>query len=161
MKAENIATSHKVLPNNEIIGEVIKMLDTCPHVILPVKGNSMLPFIIGDRESVELVKPQGIAVGDVVLAWINGSRYVVHRVISISGDHVELMGDGNLRGDEHCNISEVVAHAEYVIGKNGKKHYLYTPWRVRASHLWWRLLPIRRWILAIYRRTILKLIIDN
>ena len=158
MKAENIATSHKVLPNNEIIGEVIRMLDTCPHVILPVKGNSMLPFIIGGRESVELVKPQGIAVGDVVLAWINGSRYVIHRVISISGDHVELMGDGNLRGDEHCSISEVVARAEYVIGQKGKKRYLYTPWRVRASRLWWRLLPIRRWILAIYRRTWLKVV---
>ena len=161
MKAENIATSHKVLPNNEIIGEVIKMLETCPRVILPVKGNSMLPFIIGGRESVELVKPQNISVGDVVLAWINGSRYVVHRVISISGDHVELMGDGNIRGDEHCKVSEIAARAEYVIGKNGKKRYLYAPWRVRASHLWWRLLPIRRWILAIYRRTILKLIIEN
>ena len=149
---------HKILPNNEIIGELIKFLDEGQRVILPVKGNSMLPFIIGDRESVELVKPDHVAVGDVVLAWINGCRYVVHRIIRIENNQIQLMGDGNLSGDEYCLISDVKARADYVIGQNGKKHYLYTHRRVQASHLWWKLKPLRRYILAIYRRTWLKMI---
>lgn len=149
-------TETKILPNNEIISEVIRLLETCPAVKLPVKGYSMLPFIIGGQESVELVKPQTVKVGDVVLAWINGCCYVIHRVISIEGDDVQLMGDGNLSGDEHCKVSEVAARADYVIGRNGKRRYLYSPWRVRGSRLWWRLKPMRRWILAVYRRTILK-----
>ena len=148
--------SHKILPNDEVIGEVIRMLESCERVILPVNGRSMHPFIIGGQESVELVKPQTVKEGDVVLAWINGCRYVVHRVVSIAGDDVWLMGDGNLSGDEHCRLSEVVARAEYVIDRDGGRRYLYTPGRVRASRLWWRLKPVRRWILAIYRRTILK-----
>lgn len=147
---------HKTLPNNEIIAGVIKMLETVPRVVLPVRGNSMLPFIIGDRDSVELVKPRFVEVGDVVLAWINGNRYVIHRVVSIDGDRLRLMGDGNLRGDERCKTSDVVAKAEYVISPHGKRAYLYSPWRVRASRLWWMLKPLRRWILAIYRRTILR-----
>lgn len=149
---------HKILPNNEVIGELIKFLDEGQRVILPVKGNSMLPFIIGDRESVELVKPDHVAVGDVVLAWINGCRYVVHRIIQIKNNQVQLMGDGNLSGDEYCLISDVKARAEYVIGKDGKKHDLYTHRRVQASRLWWKLKPLRRYILAIYRRTWLKMI---
>ena len=146
----------KTLPNNEVIAAVISMLDTVPRVVLPVKGYSMLPFIIGGVESVELVKPATVAVGDVVLAWINDSRYVVHRIIRIDGDRVQLMGDGNLSAEEYCRRSDVAARAEYVIGRNGKRRYLYAPWRVRASRLWWRLRPVRRWILAVYRRTVLK-----
>lgn len=146
----------KILPNNEVITEVIRLLETTPAVILPVKGYSMNPFIIGGHESVELVKPETVKVGDVVLAWINGSRYVVHRVIGIDGDDVELMGDGNLVGGEHCKLSEVAARADYVVGKDGKKSYLYAPWRVRASRLWWKLKPVRRIILGVYRRTILR-----
>ena len=147
------------LPNNEVIAGVIKALETIPRVILPVRGNSMLPFIIGDRDSVELVRPQCLEVGDVVLAWINGNRYVIHRIISIDDDNIRLMGDGNQGGDERCKVSDVVARAEYVVSPNGKRVYLYTPWRIRASRVWWAIKPLRRWILAIYRRTVLKLIL--
>lgn len=148
---------HKVLPNNEILADLIKLVDEGQRVILPVKGYSMLPFIIGGKDSIELVKPDVVAVGDIVLAWINDNRFVVHRIIRIDGDHVQLMGDGNLTDDEYCPISDVKARAEYVIAPNGKRRYLYTPQRLRLTRLWKSLLPVRRWILAIYRRTLLKL----
>ena len=148
---------HKVLPNNEIIRNLIKLVHEGQRVTLPVKGNSMLPFIIGGRESVELVKPETVAVGDVVLAWINGNRFVIHRIIRIEGNQVQLMGDGNLSAEEYCQISDVKARAEYVITPHGKRRYLYTPQRIRLSLLWKKLLPVRRWILAVYRRTLLKL----
>ena len=147
---------HKVLPNNEIIRDLITLVNEGQRVVLPVKGNSMLPFIIGGKESVELVKPDSVAVGDVVLAWINGSRFVVHRVIRIDGEKVQLMGDGNVTAEEYCLTSDVKARAEYVIGRNGKKHNLYSPRRVQASRLWWKLKPVRRYILAVYKRTWLK-----
>ena len=148
---------HKVLPNNDILDDVIKLVDEGQRVTLPVNGYSMLPFIIGGKESVELVKPEKAAVGDVVLAWINGCRYVVHRIIRIEGNQVQLMGDGNLTAEEYCTISDVKARAEYVITPHGKRRYLYTPQRLRFSRLWSKLLPVRRWILAVYRRTLLKL----
>ena len=147
----------KVLPNDEILHDLIKLVNEGQRVILPVKGNSMLPFIIGGRESVELVKSEADAVGDVVLAWINGCRFVVHRIIRIEGNQVQLMGDGNITAEEYCSISDVKARAEYVITPHGKRRYLYTPQRLRFSRLWSKLLPVRRWILAVYRRTLLKL----
>lgn len=148
----------KTLANNIVIKEAIAMVQEGRHVVLPVKGFSMLPFIIGDRESVELVSPQSpLKTGDVVLAWVDGTHYVVHRIISVDGEKVTLMGDGNPSGIEHCTTGDVAAVAEYVVAPNGKRRYLYTDSRMRFARLWGRLLPVRRWILAVYRRTLFKL----
>ena len=118
----------------------------------------MLPFIIGSKESVELVRwEKDFQIGDIVLAWTK-DNYVIHRIIKINGDDYTLMGDGNIIGTESCKRSDIVAKAEYVVDKHGNKHYLYTPRRCQASRLWNKLKPVRRWILAIYRRTILKMI---
>jgi hypothetical protein len=143
--------------DDEIIKSAIKLVHEGLRVTFPVKGYSMLPFIIGGKESVDLVKPIDIQVGHVVLAWVEGCRYVVHRIIQIDGDKVVLMGDGNIAGVEHCLLSDVAALAVNVVTPQGKHNNLYAPWRIKASRLWWRLLPIRRWILAVYRRTWLKI----
>ena len=130
------------------------MVDDGVSVTFPVKGTSMLPFIIGGKESVILQKASKINAGDVVLAWVDGCRYVVHRVISIAGEQVVLMGDGNIVGVEHCSLNDVKALATHVVSRKGRKRDLYAPWRQRASRLWWHLRPIRRYVLAIYRRLI-------
>ena len=146
------------ISDHEIIQNAISLVREGLRVTFPVKGNSMLPFIIGGKESVDLVKPADLQVGHVVLAWVEGCRYVVHRVIRIEGEQVTLMGDGNIVGVEHCTLSDVAALAVTVVSRQGKHHNLYAPWRVKASRLWFRLLPIRRWILAVYRRVYLNFI---
>lgn len=148
----------KTLPNEVIISEVARWLETVERVVLPVKGFSMLPFIIGGRERVELRKAsRSLRVGDVVLAWVNGTHYVVHRIVGIEGDRLLLMGDGNLVGTEYCGVDEVVALATHVVTPDGGRRYLYTTARTWAARCWRRLLPVRRWLLAVYRRTFLKL----
>ena len=82
---------------------------------------------------------------------------MVHRIIQIDGNQVQLMGDGNITAEEYCSISDVKARAEYVVTPKGRRRYLYTPQRLRFLRFWNKLLPVRRWILAIYRRTLLKL----
>ena len=46
--------------DNEIIQSAIKLVQEGLRVTFPVKGYSMLPFIIGSKESVDLVKPENI-----------------------------------------------------------------------------------------------------
>lgn len=135
-----------------IIQEAIRLVNEGVSVTFPVKGSSMLPFIIGGRESVILQKPKDIKVGQVVLAWVDDTRYVVHRIIRLEGGHVILMGDGNIRGTEHCSLNDIKALATHVVDANGTAHELYNRWRTRAARLWFYLLPIRRYILGIYRR---------
>jgi len=139
------------MTDHDIIAEAVRLVQEGIAVTLPVNGTSMLPFIIGGKESVILQQPTDVNCGDIVLAWVEGSRYVVHRIISIEGDKVTLMGDGNIQGTEHCLRQDIKALATHVVNNNGT-HDLYTPWRNRAAKLWWWLRPIRRYILGIYRR---------
>ena len=144
------------ITDKEIISEAVRLVNEGMAVTLAVKGASMLPFIIGGHESVVLTRPVGIAPGDVVLARIDGRRYVLHRVMELSDDRVELMGDGNIVGREVCSPADVLARADEVVGENGKHRRLNSPGSRRAARWWRRLLPVRRWILAVYRRTYLR-----
>lgn len=153
----NSTTKRIDASDNKIIEEALQMVDEGWTVTFPVRGYSMLPFIIGDVDSVELKKPERIAVGHVVLAWVEGCRYVIHRIVDISGEKVTLMGDGNLGYTEHCLLTDVKALAASVVTPDGKVTPLYSPRMMRAARLWLRLLPVRRWILAVYRRTWLRL----
>ena len=144
------------MPNdNYIIEEAIRLVEDGVSVTLPVDGRSMLPFIIGGRESVILQKPLAPKVGDVVLAWVEGGRYVVHRIIRIEGKNITLMGDGNIVGTERCTINDIKAIATHVVDADGALHYLYNRWRKLGAKMWFWLRPIRRYILAIYRRVFL------
>lgn len=139
------------MAHDYIIEETIRLVNEGVCVTLPVDGRSMLPFIIGGRESVILQKPLLPKVGDVVLAWVEGGRYVIHRIIRIEGENVTLMGDGNLVGTERCTLSDIKAKATHVVDGDEKRHYLYSTWRCKAAKAWWHLRPIRRYLLAIYR----------
>jgi hypothetical protein len=88
----------------------------------------------------------------VVLAWVDGNRYVVHRIIKLDYDRVTLMGDGNVRGTEHCLLKDVKARVTHVVDAKDKTHYLYNMWRMLGAKVWYWLRPIRRYLLAIYRR---------
>ena len=140
------------MTDNEIIEEAVRLVREGVSVTLPVNGNSMLPFIIGGKESVILQQPESPEVGNVVLAWADGYRYVVHRIIRIDGTYVTLMGDGNLIGTEQCTLKDIKAIATHVVDTKERTLYLYNRWRKSAAKIWFWLRPIRRYLLAIYRR---------
>jgi hypothetical protein len=140
-----------MITDEVIIDEAVRLVSEGVSVTLPVNGRSMLPFIIGGRESVILKRATVIDIGDVVLAWVEGSRWVVHRIIRIDGNQLTLMGDGNIVGVEHCAVSDVKALVTHVVDERGKPHDLYNRWRTMGAKVWWWLRPIRRYLLFIYR----------
>ena len=135
--------------DNKIIDEAVALMNEGYSVTLPVSGRSMLPFIIGGKESVILAPPAGLKRGIVALAWVENRRYVLHRIERIEGERVTLMGDGNLAGREHCSIGDVKAIATHVVDIKHCLHYLYTPWRKTAAEIWAKLIPIRRYLLKL------------
>ena len=138
--------------DNGFIEEALRLVQEGVTVTFPVTGQSMLPFIIGGKESVILHAPGLTAVGDVVLAWVDGNRYVVHRIIKLDYDRVTLMGDGNVAVTEHCRLNDIKARVTHVVDAKDKTHYLYNRWRMLGAKVWYWLRPIRRYLLAIYRR---------
>lgn len=153
----------KVVSNELFFLEVRRVLSSGKSTIIPVKGNSMLPFIRDRKsgsDSVELVVKESYNVGDIVLGEYKSGCYVLHRIISIDGDKITLMGDGNIAGVEYLKKENIYGAVSKVIRKsriNGGRERIIevdSPGFVRCSKLWRVLKPFRRYILAIYRRII-------
>lgn len=140
------------IPNGIMLAEVTNMISEGHTVVIPTKGSSMLPFIIGERDSVLLVKPYQVKIGDIVLARLTPERYVLHRIIGIDKGIITLKGDGNLDGTEQCGVHDICAIATQ-IQKPGKTIDCTTP-RFEARSRRWRRQPrfVRRVCLGLYRR---------
>ncbi|MBQ8837844.1 MAG: S24/S26 family peptidase [Bacteroidales bacterium] len=143
-----------VLPNDVLLPQVGELLAEGKVVTMAVKGVSMLPFIVGGRDSVTLVRPDVLKTGDIALAQIRKGYFVLHRIISIEGDIVTLMGDGNVRGCEKCRKKDVMGIAVRIL-KNGKETDCRSRMHLLNARLWRLLLPVRRYLLAVYRRVFL------
>ena len=144
------------MTDEQIIQEAVRLVQDGVSVTFPVKGRSMLPFIIGGRESVILQKPGSLQRGQVVLAQVGPDRYVVHRIIKVEPDRITLMGDGNICGTESCTPSNVLAIATHVVDEKGKRRTLESKGQMFKAKVWYVIRPLRRIILAVLRRTCKK-----
>ncbi|MCQ2178654.1 MAG: S24/S26 family peptidase [Bacteroidales bacterium] len=141
------------LPNEILLAEVNRMLQEGHPVIIMAKGNSMLPFIRGGKDNVELVRNSNPAVGDLALCEIAPGHYVLHRIIRIKDGTITMKGDGNLRGTEQCRLENLCGTVADIIRPSGRRISVNTARFRRRSRLWAKMpYIIRRYSLAVYRR---------
>lgn len=139
------------ISSEQLAKEVERFLVDHPIVYIPTKGNSMIPFIKGESDMVAVRRPLGeYRKGMIVLARTLDQRVVLHRIISIGKEYLDLMGDGNLYGKERCRRSDVVAIAESVLAQDGEHIGLYTKKRMWEWRLWYWLCPFRKILLRLW-----------
>ena len=152
------------LANAEFLPHVCQLAAEGHTVAIRAKGNSMRPFLESGRDVAMLVRADSYRVGDVVLAEIEPGHYVLHRIDRIRTPQgqavkgacsdpaalVTLRGDGNVCGTESCRLQDLrcTASAFKRKGKVWKTNSRF--WRI-YSRLWPALLPLRRYLLALYR----------
>ena len=136
-------TETRSIDNDILLGEICLHLSEGKSVKLRAKGNSMRPFIHGAKDILVLSPADSLRKGDIVLAHINGTRYVVHRVIDIKDDSITLMGDGNLYENERCSRQDVYGIVEKII-RGGKERYVNSTYSRIMAQAWRMLLPARR-----------------
>ena len=144
------------LPNEAFLPVVAQSVAEGHTAVIAVKGYSMRPFLehLRDKVKLERCSAADLKVGDAVLAEISPGHFVLHRIIELQGDAVTLMGDGNIRGTEHCSVREVRARVREYIRPGGHVIQAADPALQRRIR-WWRcLLPIRRYLLFFYKATI-------
>ena len=122
------SSDKKIVGDDNYFALVDELLKEGKEVIITPKGNSMLPFIRNGRDEVAMVRLTRPAV---------------------EGDAITLMGDGNISGKEYCKHSDVIGLVTEIRKEGGK---VVKPGK---GKLWRMLRPIRRYILAIYKRVIL------
>jgi hypothetical protein len=101
----------------------------------------MRPFF-SSGQTIELhpIIPEALTVGSVIFAKAHKNQFVVHRIFAIEGDRITMMGDGNLVGKEYVTRGDVYGYV-----KCSARH-------LRWAKFWRKLMPIRRYLLAIDRR---------
>ena len=144
-----------VVDNDTFFADVLKVLDQGRQVTIPVKGYSMLPFIRGGKDLVVLEKAGAdLKRDDIVLFHMgpmDGGRYVMHRIISIDGDAVDIQGDGVPKNHEHVRRSQILARAVEIIRGGKRSVDPYSPCEIRKVRFWQGIRPVRRYILFAYR----------
>ena len=137
--------------NTIIIPEIISLLNEGHTVTLKLRGYSMRPFLEDGRDKALLKRAGKVAVGDVVLAEIAPKRYALHRIKNIESDKITLQGDGNLN-TESCRPCDIYGTAVCFYRKGSDKPDYTTGAKWKAySYVWTRLLPVRRYLLFLYR----------
>ena len=135
--------------NDILLSGVEAFIKEGRSVILKARGNSMLPFIFPERDSVQLEKAESLSVGDIVLVRLYRSAspyYVMHRIIRIEDGEFTMMGDGNVSGVEKFRRENVIAKVTAIVSGDGKSR------KVGKASVWRALRPVRRYLLAFYRR---------
>ena len=147
---DEMAVRRMEVPNAVLLGQVKEAIREGHTATINVKGYSMRPFLEHCRDKVRLASFTDLKVGDAVLAEFSPDKYVLHRIIEIDGDVVVMMGDGNLRHKEICCKEDIVGIVTHYI-RRGKTIPASDPRLQRRVRMWHKLLPVRRYLLYIYR----------
>ena len=121
-------------------------------VTFVVRGFSMRPFLEDGRDKVILAPPREPEIGDVVLAEVREQIYALHRVIKIKDGTYTMRGDGNpLQMTEEFTYEKIIGVADGFVRKGKTVSTDSRKWRWYSA-TWNALKPLRRILLAIYRR---------
>lgn len=137
-----------------MMDEISRLISEGKTVSITAKGYSMNPFIVHMRDQITLGpwKDEQITKGAVVLAKDIKGRFIVHRIIRRDGDTIILMGDGNIGITETAMALDVIG-LMYSVTKKGRTYSVKSlRWRL-YSWFWKILTPVRRYPLALWRRT--------
>lgn len=148
------------MPNHILLGAVRDAIREGHNATIAVKGWSMRPFLEHQRDKVILDSPDGAQLYDAVLAEIAPGTFVLHRIIAIKPhpsnaelDEITLMGDGNVKGTESCRRKDICGIVTHYIRPN-RTIPADSPGLKKNIIRWNKLLPIRRYLLIIYKAII-------
>ena len=135
----------RTIANRELFAIVRDTLLEGSTVRVSVKGQSMLPFFrSGSTITLRPIKEGDIRKYNVVMADA-GHAFVVHRIVEVTENEVLLFGDGNINRGERVTREMIYGAVDC-----SALHLFF-------ARIWWWLLPVRRYPLAIFRRVMRKL----
>ena len=143
----------RVLPIDRFSENVEQMLSEGKSVELRGHGRSMQPYLRGDGSEIIVASPfspEELVPGAIVLFRHNG-KYVCHRIIRRKDDELLMQGDGVIAKREQASVSDVIGIIRTLIRQNGEPVSTRTKAAQRYWHCWFRLSPIRKYLLRLYR----------
>lgn len=144
----------KVVVQNVFLEEVAHLLLEGQPVRVRIDGRSMLPFIIGGEDEVELVpynKSRSLDLWQCAFFRWKG-HYMVHRFIGRKENLFCMMGDGNLAQVETVEEDEIFGILQTIYRANGSiQNCNDTHWLQKGKY-WYKFRKLRRFLLPLFRR---------
>ncbi|MDR2474809.1 MAG: S24/S26 family peptidase [Bacteroidales bacterium] len=141
-----------IIPNRIFFEEVERLIAAGENVILKMKGESMLPFLREKKDKIVLspCRREELLPGEVVLFRYHG-RHILHRIVGRNEEELLIQGDGSLVNHEKVSTKDVVGIVRSIIRPGGKEIPVHSTLIYKYWHLWYSLLPYRRFILFILK----------
>ena len=141
-----------VLTPEAAMERIAGLLEQTEPVPLVITGNSMYPFLHHGRDTVYLQNlRQPLKKGDMVLYRRKSGQYILHRIVSVQSRQLTLLGDNQVNPEPGIAPEQVLAVVS-AVRRGGK---LLRPgdslWRFYEK-VWLRVIPLRPYLMAIYRR---------
>ena len=147
----------QLIKSNEIFPVIQELLKDGKTVRLPVTGTSMHPFLMEDRDSVELSTSlfSEVKSGNIVLILRKNGQYILHRVITKTDNCFYIVGDAQQEIEGPLYPNQLIAVVTSVWKK--KKHIQCSNlWWKTLSYVWLKLRPFRYFIMRIQRFILAK-----
>ena len=144
----------KITLPNDFLAEAARALAEGQKVKIHITGESMYPFIRSGKDIVEIVPcpPSGELPAWCCPFYRWEGRYMVHRYIGREGDDCLMLGDGNLARIERVKRNEVIGLLRYIYRPDGSVQDCTDARWLRRGAWWYRLRPLRRWLLPVMKR---------
>ena len=131
------------------VGAVLPLLKEGKSVKIRPTGGSMIPFITGDRDTVEIkdVNPV-LKRGDIVLYRRDNGSYVLHRIYKVCGDEYYMLGDSQNFVEGPIKREQIVAQSRYYYKKGKRKDNESPDMKVKYT-VWFMLRPFRQTLIRL------------
>jgi hypothetical protein len=138
---------------SEVLFPAIKdLLDNDQMVRITVTGNSMMPFLREDTDSVELSSTDfdSLRFGQIVLIHRSNGQYILHRVVHKKKDCFFIAGDAQIWIEGPICPEQLVAVVTRIWRGNRQISPSDILWKM-LSLIWWLRLPAFYILRKIYR----------
>ncbi len=140
----------KVLDTTAYISVLKELVEAGEEVSLRISGNSMLPFLVHNRDDVFFRRPDSeLKKGDIVFYRRDNGQYVMHRIYRVTLTGYDLIGDGQsfvecgIRRDQiFGRVTKVRRKGKILTEKN-------ICWKF-FQYGWIRMIPIRAKLVEMY-----------
>lgn len=140
----------KVVDTKEYVSVLKALTEEGKTVNMKVAGNSMSPFLIHDRDAVCFEKcNRKLRVGDIVFYQRKNGRYIMHRICKTKPEGFYLIGDAQTEVEGPVEKAQIFA----VVTKVRRNGICMGPgdfWWEFFEHVWVRIIPLRKPLVAIY-----------
>lgn len=140
----------RVVDTREYVSVLRGIAEEGKVVSLRIAGSSMSPFLAHDRDYIYFTKPdRELKRGDMVFYQRLNGQYVMHRIWKKKEDGYYIVGDAQTEIEGPVRREQIFA----LIIKVKRKGKILQPgsfWWEFFEHIWIRLVPVRRQLMALY-----------